>query len=369
MLTNVSYILIGLTLLVFGAQLLVRGASTLAVAIGISPLIVGLTVVAFGTSAPELAVSIQSCLSGQTNIVMGNVVGSNIYNILFILGLCAVITPLAIAPQLIRKDVPIMIGAAVMLYVMSLDGMLSRIDGAILVSSLAAYTFFVIRQSKKEKQAVQEDYKEQMEQDGPADKRWWFHGLLIGGGLLLLTFGSDLLVKGAVSIAKSMGVSDLIIGMTIVTIGTTAPEVSSSLVASFRGARDLAVGNIVGSNIFNVLAVLGTGGLVAPAGITVEADVLNFGLPVVIAASIACLPIFFAGHEIRRWEGALFLGYFVLYLLRLIIEARRDPWLQTFDYTVFWFVIPLTAVGLIVSVWRELKSRARAKEKQAAEHG
>ncbi|HYG78107.1 MAG TPA: calcium/sodium antiporter [Planctomycetota bacterium] len=354
---NVGSILFGLALLVVGAQFLVRNASKLALTLGISPLVVGLTIVAFGTSAPELAVSIQSCLSNNTNIVLGNVVGSNIYNVLFILGLCAAISPLTVAPQLIRMDVPLMICASALLYGLAFDGRLSRLDAAVLACAIVAYTIFVIVQSKKEEKGVEAEYekdlKESLEQP---ETRKWLLVLLIVVGLVLLSYGSDLLVGGAVGIAKALGLSDLIIGMTIVTIGTTAPEISACLVASFRGEGDIAVGNIVGSNLFNILGVLGVGGLVAKDGIAVDPGMLGFAIPVMVAVAFSCLPIFFAGHRIARWEGLLFLAYFAFYMLHLILEAMNDTRLQALRSLVLWYVVPLTVITLIVSVWRQVKS-------------
>jgi cation:H+ antiporter len=358
---SILSILMGLSLLVIGAQFLVRGASRLAMSLGISSLVVGLTVVAFGTSAPELAVSVKSCLSGNTNIVLGNVIGSNVYNVLFILGLCAVIMPLSVAPQLIRLDVPIMIGVSLALLAMALDGTIGRVDGLVLLAAIVAYTVFVVRQSRKEAPAVKEEYDRELKAVEKPDNRRWLHIIYIIAGLALLTFGSNWLVEGAVAIATKLGVSDLVIGMTVVTMGTTAPEVSACLVASFRGEGDIAVGNIVGSNIFNILAVLGTGATMAPNGIQVDPAMLSFGLPVMVAVAVACLPVFFAGHQIRRWEGMLLLVYFALYTAHLVMEARRDAWLQTFDWHVIWFVVPLTVVALVVSVSRELKHHSARK--------
>lgn len=365
MLQNLGLIVAGLALLVAGAQGLVRGASKLALALGISPLVVGLTIVAFGTSAPELAVSVQSCRSGNTSIVLGNVLGSNIYNVLFILGICAAITPLAVAPQLIRLDVPIMIACGVALPLLSLDRMLGRIDGGILVAGIAAYALFIIRQSRREKKAVAEDYGDQLEGAMRPDRRFWLHGILIAGGLALLGVGSDLLVKGAVAIAQSLGVSEAVIGMTVVTIGTTAPELSACLVAALRGERDIAVGNIVGSNIFNVLAVLGVGALVAPGGIAVSERMLDFGMPVMAVACFSCLPVFFAGRAIRRWEGILFLLYFALYVAYLVLDETRHRGILTLKNSVLWFVGPLTVVTLAVSVVHDVRRRIRLRESSA----
>jgi len=359
MASNVALILGGLALLVVGAQGLVRGASRLALVLGIPPLVVGLTIVAFGTSAPELAVSIRSCLADRTSVVLGNVVGSNIYNVLFILGLSALIIPLGVAPQLIRWDVPIMIGCAAALQVMALDRTLGRVDGAILVAGIVAYTLFVIRQARRERPAVSEDYAKEMDASVRPDRRIGKHVVFMAGGLGLLAVGSDLLVRGAVAVAQAFGVSEVVIGMTVVTIGTTAPELTSCLVAAVRGERDIAVGNIVGSNIFNILAVLGVGALVAPRGIAVDEQMAAFGIPVMAVVCFSCLPVFFAGGAIRRWEGALFLFYFVVYLTYLVLSELKDARILTLRQALIWYVAPLTVVTLAVSVTQEIRSRRR----------
>ena len=355
MLQNIGLILAGLAILIVGAQLLVKGASRLALALGIAPLIVGLTVVAFGTGTPELAVSIHSSLAEKTDLLLGNAVGSNIYNVLFILGVCATITPLAVAPQLIRLDVPIMICAGLTLLLMAQDGVLNRLDGAILIGALIAYTLFVILQSRKEKKGVKDDYAEQIDESIRPDRRFWLHGLFILVGLALLGQGSDLLIGGAVAIAQAMGVAEVIIGMTVVTIGTTAPELSACLVAAWKGERDIAVGNIVGSNLFNILAVLGIGALVAPRGIEVGPSMLSFGIPVMTIVLFACLPVFFAGRAIRRWEGVMFLFFFAIYLANLVLEEIQDERVLTFQNAVVWFIAPLAIVTVAVSVWREFR--------------
>lgn len=356
---NLGMVLAGLALLICGAQALVSGASRLALALGISPLLVGLTVVAFGTGAPELSVSIQSSLGGNTSIVLGNVLGSNIYNVLFILGMCATITPLAVAPQLIRLDVPIMVACATALPFLSIDGRLGRLDGSLLVAGLLIYTTFTILQSRRERQNVATEYAGQMAAVAAPDRRFWRHGLFIAGGLGLLGLGSDLLVQGAVAIAQTLGVSESVIGMTVVTIGTTAPELSACLVAALKGERDIVVGNIVGSNIFNVLAVLGAGALLAPGGIEVGDRMLRFAMPVMAAVCFSCLPVFFAGQAIRRWEGLLFLAYFVIYSTHLVVEELGHVRLLTLHNAVLWFVAPLTIVTLVVSVRDELRTRRR----------
>jgi cation:H+ antiporter len=363
MLQNIGLILAGLAILIVGAQLLVKGASRLALALGIAPLIVGLTIVAFGTGAPELAVSIQSSLADRTNLLLGNAVGSNIYNVLFILGVCATITPLAVAPQLIRLDVPIMVGAALTLLLMAQDGVLNRLDGAILIGALVAYTLFVIVQSRKEKTGVKNDYAEQIDEAIHPDRRFWLHGLFILVGLALLGLGSDLLIGGAVAIAQALGVAEVIIGMTVVTIGTTAPELSACLVAAWKGERDIAVGNIVGSNLFNILAVLGVGAVVAPQGIEVGPRMLSFGIPVMTIVLFACLPVFFAGQAIRRWEGVMFLSFFAIYLANLVLEEIQDERVLTLQNAVVWFIAPLAIVTVAVSAWREFRKPMTALPK------
>jgi cation:H+ antiporter len=359
MTNNILLVIGGLALLVIGAQSLVRGASKLAVALGIPPLIVGLTIVSFGTSAPELAVSVQSALAGNTGIVLGNVVGANIYNVLFILGFCALITPLGVASQLIRFDVPVMIACALLLLVVTRDGNLGRLEGVVFLVGIVIYTVYVILQSRREKKEVTEDYARQTEETVQPDRRYWLHLLMIVVGIGLLGYGSDLLVDGAVSIAQALGVADVLIGMTVVTIGTTSPELSASLVAAFKGAKDIAVGNIVGSNIFNILCVLGAGSVVASGGIGVDQAMLSFGIPVMTAVCIACLPVFFAGQAIRRWEGALFLVYFVIYLGFLILWELDYSGIRLRNALIF-LIAPITVVAVSVSVYRELQRRQPA---------
>jgi cation:H+ antiporter len=319
-----EYILlvIGLVLLVIGAEALVRGASRLAATFGISPLVIGLTVVAFGTSAPEMAVSTVSCLAGQSNIALGNVIGSNIFNILLILGVSALVAPLVVSQQLIKLDVPLMIAVSALVYFFCIDGVISRPEGLLLFSGIFAYTAFLIRQSRRENKAVQEEYAREYGKKEPLSLKVLLKDTaLILAGLGLLVLGSKWLVDGAVAIAQKLGVSELVIGLTIVAAGTSLPELATSVVASIRGERDIAVGNVVGSNLFNLLAVLGVAGVVSPSGIAVSPQVLHFDLPVMVAVAIACLPIFFTGSRISRREGALFLGGYIAYTAYLIFTA------------------------------------------------
>ena len=355
--TPILSFIVGLLALIAGAELLVRGASKLALSFGISPLVVGLTVVAFGTSSPELAVSVKSAWSGQVDIALGNVVGSSIFNVLFILGLSALITPLLVAQQLIRQEVPVMVGASFLLLALAWDGGISRWDGALLFGLLLAYLVFVIRQSRRENRSIDAEYAQEFGDGRRWDRHWSVQLLLIAGGLALLVMGSDWLVGAAVVFAKQLGLSELVIGLTIVAAGTSMPEVATSVVAALRGERDIAVGNVVGSNTFNILCVLGLSSLVAPASLTVPVSMLSFDLPVMIAVAVACLPIFFTGNLIARWEGALFLGYYVAYTAYVVMAAQSHDALTGYGFVMTTAVLPLTVVTLLLVAWREWRAR------------
>lgn len=347
------WLAMGLVCLVVGAEYLVRGASRLATMMGISPLVVGLTIVAFGTSAPELAVSIQSGLEGQAGIALGNVVGSNIFNVLFILGVSALIVPLVVSQQLVRFDVPLMIAVSLLVLMFGWDGRISFFEGALLFAGILAYTVFLFVQSRRETKAVQAEYEQEFGQKEPVTPASLPRNLLfIVAGLALLILGSRLLVGSAVEIAHYFGVSDLVIGLTIVAAGTSLPEVVTSIVAALRGERDIAVGNVVGSNIFNILCVLGLTSMVTPGGLEVSATALQFDIPVMIAVAIACLPIFFTGYTIARWEGALFLAFYIGYTTWLILQATSNPLQSQFSAALIGFVLPLTAITLAVLAFR-----------------
>jgi cation:H+ antiporter len=344
----ILFLLLGLALLVVGAEALVRGASRLASALGISPLVIGLTVVAFGTSSPELAVSVQSAWAGSANIALGNVVGSNIFNVLFILGLSALVIPLTVSRQLIRFDVPIMIGVSVLVLLLGLDGRIGRIEGIILFAGIVAYTAFLIRQSRKETKRARDEFSEEYAvKEAQGAGQVVKNIALTLGGLGLLVLGSDWLVESAVKIAQVLGVSDLVIGLTVVAAGTSMPELVTSVVAAKRGERDIAVGNIVGSNIFNILCVLGFSAMVSPGGIPVEAAALRFDIPVMIAVAVSCFPIFFSGMVISRGEGLLFTFYYVAYTAYLVLSALQHPALGHFSAFMLYGALPLTAAGLV----------------------
>lgn len=347
----------GLVLLTVGGDLLVRGASRLAALVGISPLVVGLTVVAFGTSAPELAVSVQAGLSGQNEIAVANVVGSNIFNILFILGLCALVLPLQVAQQLVRLDVPLMIGVSIVAFVMALDGRITWLDGLVLFSGIVGYTLWGIRQSRQETAEVQAEYQQEFgEPTTPAAARWRVLGLsvlLVAAGLVLLVLGARWLVDGAISLARTLGVSEVVIGLTIVAAGTSLPEVATSLVATVRRERDIAIGNVVGSNLFNLLSILGIASLVTPSGLQVGASLMGTDMLVMIGAAVACLPIFFKG-TIARWEGLLFLVCYTLYTVYLVLSGVASPQLAGFQAALLAYGLPAIAIILLMAGWRAL---------------
>ena len=402
---DIGQVLIGLVLLVAGGELLVRGAAALAAKLGMSPLVVGLTVVAFATSAPELAVTLGSVLGGEPDLAVGNVVGSNIANVLFILGISALILPLLVKVQLVRVDIPFMVALSALFFILASDGAITTTDGLVLFVILALYISVALVLSRREQhgqvaqpggavalasagrvelelpgtgpgfpgatasgemasqQATTDastrldgDIAELSEVAGP----WWRDLLLIIFGVGLLVVGANTLVNGATGIASAFGVSELIIGLTVVAIGTSLPELATSVVAVRRGQRDLAVGNVVGSNIFNIGAVMGLAAIVSPGSIPVPESAVALDIPLMIAASVALLPIAFTGSRISRWEGGLFLGLYVAYIVYLVLAAGDRPLLQGFTTVMLWFVTPLIALTLISTAAYEAGRRRQA---------
>jgi len=350
----------GLTGLVIGASLLVRGASALALRLGISPLVVGLTVVAFGTSAPEMAVTTSAALAGQADLAVGNVVGSNIFNVLFILGVAALITPLTVHRQVIRQEAPIMVGCAALLVALSQDGSIGWVDGALLLGLLLAYTVFLVLQSRAEEQrgnAQSDADLPQSARSGQWDSSVPAQLALVAVGLVLLVAGSDAMVSAAVVMARALGMSEAVIGLTIVAAGTSLPEVAASIAASFKGERDMAIGNVVGSCVFNILGVVGLGGLVASLGsadgLTVTQHILRVDLWVMLATTLACLPVFISGRTIERWEAALFLGYYVAYTVYLVMASQSYGGTGQFGDVIVSVVMPLTIVALTIAMLRQ----------------
>ncbi|MCS6844419.1 MAG: calcium/sodium antiporter [Caldilineales bacterium] len=362
-------LLAGLALLIFGAEALVRGASRVAAAVGVSPLIIGLTVVAFGTSSPELAVGARAALAGSGDVAVGNVVGSNIFNILVIIGLSATIVPLVVNQQLVRLDLPLVIVLSLLVLLLGLNGTLGRVEGLLLFLGLLAYVGFQLWISRREGAEVQTEYVQEFgDARNHSPRRWVVNLGLIAAGLAMLAVGADWLVDSAASIARAFGVSELVISLTIVAAGTSAPEVATSAMAAVRGERDIAVGNAVGSNIFNILGVLGLSAALAPEGIAVSSAALRFDIPVMIAVAVAALPVFFTGYTIERWEGALFLLLYGGYVLFLYLDAVQSRFLSAYTSVMLLFVLPPVGLTLTLVTIGELRKRrqARAQAQQPA---
>jgi cation:H+ antiporter len=345
----------GLALLIAGGESLVRGASRFATSLGIRPVVIGLTVVAFGTSAPELAVSVGSSLAGEPDLIVGNVIGSNIYNVLLVLGLAAIITPLIVREQLVRRDVPLMVLASLGTLILALDGGIGRTDGVILFGALIAWLAYSLWESRRTRSTDDGHDPSEVAALSTAGGRLRSLAYIVVG-LVMLVIGARWLVDGAVAVATMLGLSSLVIGLTVVAIGTSLPEVATSVVASIRGERDIAVGNVVGSNLFNLLAVLGLTAIIT-GDIPVAPGALTFDLPVMVAVAIACLPVFFTGHLIARWEGALFLAYGAGYTAYLLATAIEHPTLPSLGEAIAAVVLPLTALTLLIFAARQWQER------------
>ncbi|MEX1201097.1 MAG: calcium/sodium antiporter [Methylophaga sp.] len=346
-------LVVGLVLLIIGAELLVKGASRLATSFGIPALVVGLTVVAFGTSAPELAVSVKAAFSGQAELAIANVVGSNIFNILFILGLAALIMPLMVSQQLIRQDVPIMIGVSIVALLMIQNGSIGKIEAAVLVLGVILYTLFLFYQGKKTGIADSE-----VSTDTP--KPVWHNLLFIVAGLALLVLGARWLVQSAVDIASSFGISEAVIGLTIVAAGTSLPEVMTSIVATIKGERDIAIGNVVGSNIFNILAVLGLSGLLSPVPLLASEQLAQIDVPVMLAVAVLCLPLFFLGSSLNRFEGFLFLVIYVGYVWFTVAMALSLDYLPQLQTVLLYGLAPLVGIYVLLCLITEQVKRRSA---------
>jgi cation:H+ antiporter len=312
----IIHLLAGLVLLYFGAEGLVRGSSSLALRLGLSPLVVGLTVVAFGTSSPELMVSLKAALAGQADISVGNVVGSNICNIGLILGLCALITPIATNSQIVRVDIPIMIGITALALALMADGNLGMTQGIVFCAILVAYIVFSIQLARRQPaDSLGAEFGEEVK----ISKRGLaIDILMVIGGLALLVFGARFLVSGAIIIARTYGLSEALIGLTIVAIGTSLPELATSLLAAVKKESDIAVGNIVGSNIFNLVGILGITAIVHPLQ---AAGIGAIDLAVMALFAVLLWPMAYYQQRITRPEGAMLLAGYLAYVFWLVRGA------------------------------------------------
>lgn len=355
----------GLAFLSVGGELLVRGATGLATRLGVSRLFIGLTVVAFGTSAPEAVVGGMASVSGAGDLALGNVVGSNIFNVLAILGLAALVLPLSVSAQVVRVDLPILVGVSILTWVLARDGVLGRGDGVLLLALMVANTalgFWLGRRQARHDAVLLEVLPRGAASPPDENRRTgtsWNVGKVVVA-LALLVVGSRWLVTSATGFARWVGLSDLVIGLTVVAVGTSLPEVATSLAAALRGERDIAVGNVLGSNLFNLLGVLGLSAVLAPAGLPVAPAALAGDLPVMVGVAALCLPIFLNGMTVFRWEGALFLSYFALYTTWTVLRAQESHALVDFSGIVGFWVIPATVVGvLVVLVSNRWRARLR----------
>lgn len=311
MITSVTLLVLSLFALYIGAGWLVKGSTEIALKANVSHLVIGLTIVAFGTSAPELVVSINASLTGQGDIAIGNIVGSNIFNIAVILGISAVIHPLQAKRQLTRIDIPLLILATIVLTVLFWNGTLNRLEGSIFLIGIILYTTFSLYYSRKHEEKVEKSIGELEKQPEP----WYKDILYLGGGLAILIFASHLLVNNAVSIAQELGVSEAVIGLTIVAAGTSLPELATSLVAALKKNPDIAIGNIVGSNLFNILAIVGTSSVIHPI---VAKNVNYIDLLVMLGLTLLLLPVVKSGQKISRAEGWVLIVIYLCYLAWLL---------------------------------------------------
>lgn len=354
MLIPIIWFIAGLVALVGGAEILVRSVTRLATLLGISKLIIGLTVVAFGTSAPELAISIQAGINGETDIMLGNIIGSNISNTLLILGIAALIIPIKVNISIIKSDAPIMIGATLLVFMFALNGFISFWECLTLSILLLLYLLFLARQGSPDLATPTKQPKNKV-------STILVYVLICVAGFVLLVSGARWMIDSAIIFAESFGVSELVIGLTIVAIGTSLPEIVVVLVAALKKERDIAVGSIIGSNILNLLAVLGVSGLFIPGAIPVQPVLIQFDLIVLIAASLLCIPIFYTGFRIARWEGGLFLFFYLAYLFYLYLSNTGHVWLEEFTYYMIYYILPVAGLSLLIVTALEWKKRSRFK--------
>lgn len=347
-LINVIELLSGLVLLLLGAELMVRAAVRLAERLHVRPLIIGLTIVALGSSAPQMTVSLQAALTDNPDIAVGSVVGSGIFNILVTLGLSALIIPLRVSRQLVRLDIPLMIGASLLVFILAWNKDLGRFDGVLLLGALALYLGLLFRQSRHSTRPHTERPKD-------TQQSWLISVLMILAGLAMLVFAGRLLLGAAVVVATDLGLSERVIGLTVVAVGTSLPELATSLIAALRGQRDIAVGNVIGANLFNLLGVLGLTALLAPTPLSVSPNALDFDLPVMLGVAALCLPVFYSGYRVTRAEGLLLLGLYLVYGLHVVSFTTGMPLAGKLERLMLFYVLPALLTFLLftsIRAWR-----------------
>jgi cation:H+ antiporter len=314
-------IVIGLVALALGAEIVVRGSSRVARRLGVSPMIIGLTIVSATTSVPELAVGIDAALIGAPDLTVANIAGTNAVNLLLILGLSALLRPIPLQARTVRPDLPMMAFTAIVAFLLAIDRTLSRLDGALLLMVAVGYTAMIIRSSRRERARVRAEYAAECPPPPPrhAAFRLLLELISLVAGIAVVVVGADWLVNGAVDFARWFGVSDAVIGLTIVAIGTSAPELAMMIIATVRNHRDVAIGNLIGSSVYNIAFILATTALVVPGGLHITTEVVRIDLPVMTAATLACVPVFIGDRRVTRLEGGLFVLSYAAYLSYLIL--------------------------------------------------
>jgi len=356
----------GLFGLLVAGHLVVDGASKIGERLGLTPMVIGVTIVAAGTSAPELAVVLQAVAADDTPLAVGSIIGSNIANILLLLGLTALFGTIHVSGRAVRFDIPVMIGASAALLVMSLDRQLSRVEGLTLFCGLVAFVArTLIAASKSDDAQVHERIAvdDASGADSPGalsvdlGAQWWPQVARLAVGIAGLAVAARYVISGAESLAVVLGIPELIVGLTIMALGTSAPEIVTTVIAALKGRRELAVGNAVGSNIFNILLVLGLSSAISPKGIPISDDAVTLDLPILLAVAVACLPFVFWDNRLNRWEGGVFVAYYIAYLIFLVLDGTGHRASDPFAVVMTGFVAPLTALTVGVVAIRYRRSR------------
>lgn len=341
---------IGLGLVLGSAEVLVRNAAKVASLIGKSSLFIGLTVTAFGTSAPELAVGISGQLSQNTDIGLGNIVGSNIFNIFFVLGLAAVLRPIVVRRPVVWRDIPILLVVCSLFFLFALNGTIGSFESILLTSALAVYLYYLSRKSSERPDI---SIKTSHSSAGSRANGGLSVTLtLLAASIAVMVAGAHFVVTGAVSIAGSLGISKLVTGLTIVAVGTSLPEIATTIAAIRNNEHELAIGNVMGSCFFNIVAVPAAMALIGTSGLSVSDEALAIDIPVMILAVLACLPIFFSGHRISRPEGALFLVYYGVYSMVLYTRNTSGSLLNRYQMEMGFLALAVVSVTFVIIVLR-----------------
>lgn len=343
-------LVLGLGITSLGAESFVVGAAGLARSLRIPPVVIGLTVVSLGTSASEIAVALSAVATDHSTMAVGNIVGSNICNVLLILGIAALITPLRVADRLVRFDIPVMIAASVLVFGMVFDGRFDRFEGTI--SLILAGMYFAVLFRVRSVATSNE-----LAESSPRINRRSVQAAMVLAGAFLLYLGARLVISGATDVARSMGASELVIGLTILAVGTSLPELAATISSLRRAETDLVVGNIVGSNVVNLLVVLGLTAITSDTPLWIPVSVTSFDFPILCVVAFACLPVFFTNYAIERWEGLVFLCYYVIYVAYLILDQSGHVGFALHRMAVLAFVGPL-AVLTIVAVLSKQRRRS-----------